>query len=79
MIWHLILGGFAGFLAGKVMRGEGYGIIVDILLGLAGGWVGGWIGGLLHIPSFGYFITAFLGAIILVWILRLIKGNSTSA
>ncbi len=73
-LWHLLLGGLAGFLAGKIMRGDGYGIIVDILLGLAGGWVGGWIGGLLHIPSFGYFITALLGAILLVWIVRLIKG-----
>jgi uncharacterized membrane protein YeaQ/YmgE (transglycosylase-associated protein family) len=74
MIWHLILGGFAGFLAGKVMRGEGYGILIDILLGLAGGWIGGWIGGILHIPYFGYFITAFLGAILLVWLTRLIRN-----
>jgi len=75
-LWHLLLGGLAGFLAGKIMKGDGYGILVDILLGLAGGWVGGWIGGFLHIPSFGYFITAFLGALLLVWIGRMIKGNS---
>ena len=74
MIWHLILGGLAGFLAGKVMRGEGYGILIDILLGLAGGWFGSWIGGILHVPYFGYFITAFIGSVLLVWIARLIKG-----
>jgi len=74
MIWHLILGGLAGFLAGKVMRGEGYGILIDILLGLIGGWFGGWIGGILHVPNFGYFITAFIGSVLLVWIARLIKG-----
>ena len=51
----------AGFLAGKVMSGKGYGIVVDILLGLAGGWLGAFLGGFLHIPSFGYFVTAFLG------------------
>jgi uncharacterized membrane protein YeaQ/YmgE (transglycosylase-associated protein family) len=76
MIWHLILGGIAGFLAGKIMRGDGYGIILDILLGLAGGWVGSFIAGLLHLPDFSYFITALLGAILLVWITRLVKGNS---
>lgn len=77
MIFHLILGGIAGFLAGKVMRGEGYGIIVDILLGLAGGWFGGWLLGVfgLSIPTWSYFITAFLGAVLLVWIVRLIKGK----
>ncbi|WP_221284866.1 GlsB/YeaQ/YmgE family stress response membrane protein [Mucilaginibacter sp. SP1R1] len=77
MVFHLILGCLAGFLAGKVMRGEGYGFIVDILLGLAGGWVGSWVLGLLglHIPVWSYFITAFLGAVLLVWIVRLVKGD----
>ena len=76
MIWQIILGGFAGFLAGKVMRGDGYGIIVDIILGLLGGWFGGWLGHLLGIHlagSLGYLITAFVGAVILVAITRLIK------
>ncbi len=76
MIWHLILGGVAGFLAGKVMRGDGYGVIVDVILGLVGGWFGGWLGEKLHIAlggSFGYLITAFVGAVILVWLGRMIK------
>ena len=78
MIWHLILGGIAGFLAGKIMRGDGYGIIVDIILGLIGGWLGGWLGGQLGIHlggNIGYLITAVIGAIILVWLVRLIKGS----
>ena len=73
MIWHLILGGLAGFLAGKVMRGAGFGIIMDIIVGIVGGWLGGWLGAVLHIPTFSYFITAFLGAIILVWLVRLLR------
>jgi uncharacterized membrane protein YeaQ/YmgE (transglycosylase-associated protein family) len=77
MIWHLFLGGLAGFLAGKVMRGEGYGIIIDIILGLVGGWFGSWVLGFIWVggPSFSYFITAFLGAVLLVWISRLISGS----
>ena len=76
---QILLGGIAGWLAGKVMKGDGYGIIIDILLGLVGGWVGGAILGWLGIHaggSIGYLVTAFLGAVLLVWISRLIKGNS---
>lgn len=75
MILHLILGGFAGFLAGKVMRGKGFGIIVDILLGLAGGWTGACVSDRLHLRvlTWGFFVTAFLGAILLVWMIRLIR------
>lgn len=79
VLWTILLGGIAGWLAGKVMKGDGYGVIVDIILGLIGGWLGGhvlsWFG--IHAGgSIGYLITAFIGAVILVWIVRLIKGNS---
>lgn len=76
MIGYLILGGIAGFLAGKVMRGEGYGLIVDIILGLLGGSFGGWLGAILGIHlvgSIGYLLTAFIGAVLLVWIVRKVK------
>ena len=49
MIWTLIIGGIAGWLAGKLMRGEGFGIIVDIIVGVIGGWLGGWLFGKLGI------------------------------
>jgi uncharacterized membrane protein YeaQ/YmgE (transglycosylase-associated protein family) len=79
LLWTILLGGIAGWLAGRAMRGEGYGVIVDIILGLAGGWLGGHVLGWLHIRSggsIGYIVTAFIGAVILVWIVRLIKGRS---
>ncbi|WP_184549749.1 GlsB/YeaQ/YmgE family stress response membrane protein [Mucilaginibacter sp. FT3.2] len=77
MIFHLILGGLAALLAGRVMRGDGYGVVVDVLLGLVGGWVGSWVLGLLRfdVPAWSYFITAFLGAILIVWLVRVIKGD----
>jgi uncharacterized membrane protein YeaQ/YmgE (transglycosylase-associated protein family) len=77
LIMHLIIGGIAGFLAGKLIKGEGYGIIVDIILGLVGGWVGGWLFDLLGITAagqWGAFITAFAGACVLVGLSRVIKG-----
>jgi uncharacterized membrane protein YeaQ/YmgE (transglycosylase-associated protein family) len=73
----IIVGLIAGWLAGQVMKGGGYGVVVDIILGLVGGVVGGWIFGLLGIGSgggmIGSIIVAFVGAVILVGITRLIK------
>jgi len=77
MIYWLVVGLIAGWLAGLVMKGGGYGIIVDILLGIVGGWIGGWLFGRLGIwPAgglIGSIIVAFVGAVILVWITRLLK------
>ncbi len=73
----ILVGLVAGWLAGKVMKGGGYGVIVDILLGIVGGYVGGWLFGELGImPGYGVIgsiIVAFIGAVILVGITRLIK------
>lgn len=79
MIWTLIIGGIAGWLAGKIMRGNGFGFIVDIIVGLIGGWLGGKVFGWLGIRSgsgfVGQLIVALVGAVILIWIIRLIKGK----
>jgi uncharacterized membrane protein YeaQ/YmgE (transglycosylase-associated protein family) len=76
LTWILV-GLIAGWLAGQVMKGGGYGVLVDIILGMLGGVVGGWVFGLLGIwPAgglFGAIIVAFVGAVILVGITRLIK------
>ena len=67
----------AGWLAGHVMKVGGYGVLVDIILGILGGFLGGWIFGLLGIGAgsgmIGSIIVAFVGAVILVGITRLIK------
>ena len=73
----ILVGLVAGWLAGMVMKGGGYGIIVDIILGIIGGFLGGWLFGMLGIwPAggvIGSLIVAFVGAVILVGITRLIK------
>ena len=73
----IVIGGIAGWLAGRVMKGGGYGVVVDIILGLLGGVIGGWVFGQLGIwPSggiIGSLVVAFVGAVILVGITRLIK------
>lgn len=76
LLWTLIIGGLAGFIAGKLMRGEGFGILVDILVGIVGGWIGGWVFGMLGIAAGGFIgslIVSIIGAVILIWIIRLIK------
>jgi uncharacterized membrane protein YeaQ/YmgE (transglycosylase-associated protein family) len=73
----ILVGLVAGWLAGKVMKGGGYGIIVDIILGILGGLLGGWLFGMLGWwPGggvFGSILVAFVGALILVGLTRLIK------
>jgi uncharacterized membrane protein YeaQ/YmgE (transglycosylase-associated protein family) len=73
----IVVGLIAGWLAGQVMKGGGYGVLVDIILGILGGFLGGWIFGLLGIGAgsgmIGSIIVAFVGAVILVGITRLIK------
>jgi uncharacterized membrane protein YeaQ/YmgE (transglycosylase-associated protein family) len=77
MILTLIIGAVAGWLAGQIMRGNGYGIIVDILIGIAGGWFGGWLFGKLGIHIgygiIGSLFVAVVGAVILIWLTRLIS------
>jgi len=77
LILFLIVGGIAGWLAGLVMSGHGYGVIVDVILGIVGGLVGGWIiSALFGIQTTGLvasFIVAVIGACILVAIVHLIR------
>jgi uncharacterized membrane protein YeaQ/YmgE (transglycosylase-associated protein family) len=73
----IVVGLIAGWLAGQVMKGGGYGVIVDVILGILGGILGGWLFGMMGIwPAggiIGSLIVAFVGAVILVGITRVIK------
>ena len=77
LFYWIVVGLIAGWLAGKVMRGGGHGVVIDIVLGILGGIVGGWVFGMLGIwPGggiLGSIIVAFVGAVILVWLTRLVK------
>jgi uncharacterized membrane protein YeaQ/YmgE (transglycosylase-associated protein family) len=76
LIWFLLIGLIAGWLAGKVMRGGGFGIVGDMIVGVIGALIGGWLFGVLGIGVggiIGAIITAFVGAVILIAILRAIR------
>ncbi len=76
-IWFLVIGGVAGWLAGLLMKGKGFGIIVNIIVGIIGGFLGGWLFKQLKISiggeTIGPLVTAFVGAVVLLFILSLIK------
>jgi uncharacterized membrane protein YeaQ/YmgE (transglycosylase-associated protein family) len=73
----LVIGAVAGWLAGLVMKGGGFGLLVDIVVGIVGAFIGGWLSGLLGISLGGGMIasivTATLGAIVLLFVVRLFK------
>jgi uncharacterized membrane protein YeaQ/YmgE (transglycosylase-associated protein family) len=75
-IWWIVVGLIAGWAAGKIMKGGGYGVIADIVLGIVGAFIGGWVVGFLGFGGGGLIwsiLVAILGAVILIWITRLLK------
>ncbi|HEV7617341.1 MAG TPA: GlsB/YeaQ/YmgE family stress response membrane protein [Burkholderiaceae bacterium] len=77
LLWFIIVGLIAGWLAGQLVKGGGFGVVGDIVVGILGALIGGYLfgsvgasvgGGLL-----GSIIVATIGAVILVFLLRLIK------
>ena len=65
-IWYIIIGIVAGFLAGKIMRGGGFGLVINLLLGILGGVLGGWVFALFGLAAsglIGSLITSTVGAI----------------
>jgi uncharacterized membrane protein YeaQ/YmgE (transglycosylase-associated protein family) len=80
----IVLGGVAGWLASRLVRGTGLGLLGDILVGIVGGVIGGFIIGALGgtgVTGFNLwsFVVALLGAILLLLFVRLVTGSRTSA
>lgn len=80
LLTWIIVGLVAGVLASLVMGGTGYGIIGDIIIGIVGAFVGGWLFRSLGVTSpmgglAGVIFVAFIGAMVLIFVLRLIRGG----
>lgn len=80
----LIVGLIAGVLASLVMGGTGYGLIGDIVIGIVGAFVGGWLFRMLGVAVplggiAGTILVAFVGAVVLLFLIRLIRRGSTRA
>lgn len=73
----VLVGGIAGWLAGKVTKGKGFGFWRNIAIGILGSLVGGFLFrffGLLAYGLLGHLLMAFLGAVVLLWLVRLLKN-----
>lgn len=82
LLTWLIVGLIAGVLASLVMGGTGYGLIGDIIIGIVGAFVGGWLFTRLGVSSpfgglAGVIFVAFIGAVVLLFVLRLIRRSTT--
>jgi uncharacterized membrane protein YeaQ/YmgE (transglycosylase-associated protein family) len=78
MVGILIIGLIAGWLAGKLVHGRGFGVIADLLLGLVGAVIGSWLFEKLGIHtagSVGFLAMATVGALVLVGAVHLLRGN----
>ena len=74
LIIELAICALAGWATGQIMKGSGYGLLGDILLGIVGGWIGGFlVGGLFAGGFLWIFLVRLLGAILLVALVRLIR------
>jgi uncharacterized membrane protein YeaQ/YmgE (transglycosylase-associated protein family) len=82
IIWWIIVGLIAGFITGKIMKGSGFGTLMDIVVGIVGAIIGGFIMRALGFAGEGGMIytilIAVLGAVILTWLIRLVSGNKAS-
>ena len=74
----LVVGAIAGWLAGQIMKGSGYGLIGDIIIGVIGGFVVNWLWGVLKLPMIANFwvsaiVTATVGAVLLLFVIKLVR------
>ncbi len=81
LLTWIIVGLIAGVLASLVMGGTGYGLIGDIIIGVVGAFVGGWLFRQLGVTSpvgglGGTIFVAFIGAVVLLFVLRLLRGQT---
>ena len=77
-IWYILIGIAAGFIAGKIVRGGGLGLFLNLIVGSIGGVLGGWLFGVMGIWTtgvIGSLITATVGAIVLLAIVSLFSNK----
>lgn len=81
IVYILIIGAVSGWLAGQIMKGGGYGLLGNIILGIVGSLVGGWVLGLigvsLHIGSalVSQIVQSVIGAVVVIFVAGLFKGR----
>jgi uncharacterized membrane protein YeaQ/YmgE (transglycosylase-associated protein family) len=78
LIWVVLIGMLAGWLAGQIIKGSGFGLLGDLIVGILGSLLGNFLFGLIGIYAYGLIgrlVMAVIGAIVLLWLIRLIKKS----
>jgi uncharacterized membrane protein YeaQ/YmgE (transglycosylase-associated protein family) len=76
LVWVVLVGILAGWLAGQLTKGSGFGLLGDLIVGILGSLLGSFLFGSIGIVAYGLLgrlVMAVIGAIVLLWLLRLIK------
>jgi uncharacterized membrane protein YeaQ/YmgE (transglycosylase-associated protein family) len=76
LIWTIMIGILAGFLAGKVVKGHGMGVLLDLVVGIIGSILGGWLFAIVGLAAYGLLgrlLMAFVGAVVLLLLVRALK------
>jgi uncharacterized membrane protein YeaQ/YmgE (transglycosylase-associated protein family) len=76
LLWVVVIGILAGWIAGKITKGRGFGLLGDLVVGVIGSLLGSLIFGLLGLGAYtllGRLVVAVVGAIALLWLIRVIK------
>ena len=76
LLWFCLIGIAAGWLAGQIMKGGGFGLVGDLIVGVIGALLGGYLFGLMGVGGsglLGQLIVATVGAIVLLFLVRLVK------
>jgi len=76
LIWTIVIGILAGWIAGKIVKGHGMGIGIDLLVGVVGSVLGGWLFAIVGLAAYGLIarlIMAVVGAVVLLLLVRALK------
>ena len=76
LVWFAVIGIVAGWLAGQITKGSGFGLLGDLIVGVLGSLLGGFLFGLLGFGAYGLFarlLMAVVGAVVLLFLIRLVR------
>lgn len=78
-LWSLLIGGIAGWAAGKLFRGQSFGVVMNVVIGVVGAVVGNFLLSLLGFTAYGtiaQIIASTIGAIVVLWVASMFTGSS---
>ena len=76
LVWVVLIGILAGWIAGQITKGKGFGVLGDLIVGILGSLLGSFLFGIIGIVAFGLvgrLALAVIGAIVLLWLMRFVK------